>query len=574
MGEALSGDVRLLLVVGDAGIGKTRFVEEGMRRAAAAGMVSIWGACLPLAEKLPLLPVAEALGVLAKLDDGRVLSAGLEMTAPYVEVEVGRLVPQLESAGAGRSGRGAQWQRERLFSGVAELLAVVARRSELGVVIEDIHWADSETLDLLTVVAGHEGGVVKLVATCRSDEAPLDPQVSRWLAHVRAGSRVEEIRLPPLSRAEAAGQVAALAGGPVPAQFAGDVYTRAEGNPFFTEQLVAAALADSAAGGLIGPAGLPARLAELLIARAGRCGGDARVVLDAMAVAGRPLTEDLLGCITGLGHDAVRGAVRELAAARLLAETTADGEHQPRHALLAEAVATALLPAERVELHERAALALSGTGDQALAAEAAGHWQAADRPAEELPARVAAAQAAERVFGYAEAARHWQRAIELGEVLPGAAEAAGIDLPRMFVRATDALQMSGAGQRAGELAEEAYRRYAGHHDPGTAAVIHARAAYFRAIEAPDTGLPLMTEALRLFAQTPPSADHAEALLDYAVIFMFHAAGQQQARTIALRKALEIAEAADAAVMIPQILSALSHHAFVDGRAEEGLALLR
>ena len=81
-------------------------------------------------------------------------------------------------------------------------------------------------------------------------------------------------------------------------------------------------------------------------------------------------------------------------------------------------MAAGLLPGERAVLHERTARALEAAGDEALAAEAAGHWQAAGRPAEELPARVAAAGAAERVFGYAEAAAHWQRAIELCQARP------------------------------------------------------------------------------------------------------------------------------------------------------------
>jgi hypothetical protein len=320
------------------------------------------------------------------------------------------------------------------------------------------------------------------------------------------------------------------------------------------------------------PAGLPARLAELLVARAGRCGESGRVVLAGLAVAGRPLPEDLASEVTGLEPAEVRRGLRELAAARLLAEGTPGGGHRPRHALLAEAVAAALLPAERVELHERTARALRGTGDQALAAEAAGHWQAAGRPAEELPARVAAAEAAERVFGYAEAARHWQRAVELGQALPGAAEAAGIGLPRMFVRAIDALQASGGGERAGELAEEAYRRYAGHDDPGTAAVICARAAYFRHIEAPDAGLPLMEEALRLFGQAGPSAEHARAWLDYTVISF--AQGRLQPATTALTAALKIAEAAGATAMIPQILALLAADAFIRRRPGEGFAFLR
>ena len=197
-----------------------------------------------------------------------------------------------------------------------------------------------------------------------------------------------------------------------------------------------------AGGGRVGvPAGLPGRLAELLAARAGRCAGDARAVLDALAVAGRPLGEDLLGEITGLEAEVVRRGLRELAAARLLADdTTAAGRTGrgmrcwPRRSL------PGLLPGERAVLHERTARALEAAGGETLAGEAAGHWQAAGRPAEELPARVAAAEAAERVFGYAEAAAHWQRAIELCLAVPDAVGAAGTEVPRLYVRAIDALE--------------------------------------------------------------------------------------------------------------------------------------
>ena len=486
---ALGGDARLVLVVGDAGVGKTRFVAEGMARAAAAGMVVVRGECLPLAGTLPLLPVADALGELARLDGGGLLAAALDAAPGYVREEVGRLLPGMgPGGGTGPAGRDGEWSRERLFAGVAELLAAVAGRSPSGVglVVEDVHWADSETLDFLTfLVRAGRRGPVRVVATCRGDEAPLAAHVAGWLAQVRGDAGTEEIRLGPLSRAEVAGQAAALAGGPVSPQVVDDLYARAEGNPFFTEQLVAAALAGQAGAGsgLRVPAGLPARLAELLAARAGRCAGDARAVLAGLAVAGRSLGEDLLAAVTGLEAGAVRRGLRELAAARLLAEDTSGGGHRPRHALLGEAVAAGLLPGERAVLHERAARALAA-GDRALAAEVAGHWQAAGRPAEELPARVAAAEAAERVFGYAEAAAHWQRAIELGQAEPDAAAAAGIDVPRLSVRAIDAFLRAGDSVRAGLVAEEAYRRFAGHADPATAAVVCHRAAVVRAKDAP------------------------------------------------------------------------------------------
>ena len=493
----------------------------------------------------------------------------------YVREEMGRLLPGMDpDGGTDPGGRDGEWSRPRLFAGVAELLAVVAGRSPSGVglVVEDVHWADGETLDFLTfLVRGGRRGPVRVVATCRGDEAPLAEHVAGWLARVRGDAGTEEIRLGPLSRAEVAGQAAALAGGPVSPQVIEYLYARAEGNAFFTEQLVAAALVGQAGagGGLRVPAGLPARLAELLAARAGRCAGDARAVLAGLAVAGRSLGEDVLAGMTGLDLEAVRRGLRELAAARLLAEDTSGGGHRPRHALLGEAVAGGLLPGERAVLHERAARALAG--DPALAAEVAGHWRAAGRPAEEFPARVAAAQDAERVFGYAQAAVHWQRAIELGLAQPDVA--AGIDIPRLYVRAIDALNHAGDSVRVSLVAEEAYRRFADHSDPATAAVVCHRAAKFRGRTAPAAGLPLMEEALRLYEQAPPSSDHAEALLDYANAFLLYLEERPEASRKATNQAMEIAEAVGATALIPRTLCKIAHGAFLRGQVEEGFAAL-
>jgi len=573
---ALGGDARLVLVVGDAGVGKTQFVAQGMDLAAAAGMVMIQGECLPLAGTLPLLPVGDALRELAEREDGRLLAAALDAAPGYVRAEVGRLLPGLNPDGAPPDGRGGEWSRERLFAGIGELLAVVARlaRSRVGLVVEDVHWADSATLDCLTVLAwAGRRKEVMVAVTCRGDEAPLAPHVAGWLARMRAGAWVQEIRLGPLSRDQAALQVAALAGGPVPAQVADELFARAEGNPFFTEQLVAAALAAGDSGGLLVPGGLPARLAELLTARADRCAGDARAVLTGLSVAGRPLDEDQLGAVTGLEIEAVRRGLRELAGVRLLAEDTPGEGHRPRHALLAEAVAAELLPGERAGLHERTARALAEAADPALAAEVAGHWQAAGHPTEELPARLAAAAAAEQVFGYPEAAAHWRRAIELVQARPGATAAAGIDLPRLYLRASDALDLSGDRGSAGLAAEEAYHHFADHTDQATAAVVRHRAGFFRALDDRAAGLPLFEEALRLFGEAPPSFDHAEALLNYVQLFLLLVEGRVEASVSALNRALDVAEAADATTLIPRILSTIAVGAFMRGQVEEGLTAL-
>ena len=259
-------------------------------------------------------------------------------------------------------------------------------------------------------------------------------------------------------------------------------------------------------------------------------------MLAALAVAGRPLTEDQLAGVAGLDADAVRRGLRELTAARLLAETEPDGGHRARHALLAEAVAAGLLPGERAALHERTARALQATGEEALAAEAAEHWAAAGRVAEELAARVTAAEAAERVFGYAEAAAHWQRAIELGQA-SRRRRAAGIRCPSCTCGPSTRCYVSAAGrgcQRARRGGLPPVRRPPG---PRHQRDHHERAARFRGLAAAYLGggaLPsveLITEALRLFEQAPPSAEHAEALFYYGH-FLF--VGQGQVETASTR----------------------------------------
>jgi hypothetical protein len=112
--HALAGDVRLLLVVGDAGVGKTRFVTESLR-AAGDSAIAVWGNCLPLAEKLPLLPAVQALGELSNREGGRVLAEAFSSVPAYARMEMARLLPGLTPAelggGPGTHSRG--WSADR-----------------------------------------------------------------------------------------------------------------------------------------------------------------------------------------------------------------------------------------------------------------------------------------------------------------------------------------------------------------------------------------------------------------------------------------------------------------------------
>ena len=224
-----------------------------------------------------------------------------------------------------RPGRGMR--RQRLFAGVAELLAGVADRSPSGVglVVEDVHWADGETLDFLTfLVRAGRRGPVRVVVTCRGDEAPLAE--CGGVAVACAGRHGDRGDPAGAAVAGGGGRAGRGAGGRAGVTRVIDyLYARAEGNAFFTEGgLVAAALAGQAGagggGGLRVPAGLPVPAGGA----AGGAGGALR--RGRPGGAGGPggrrpdLGEDLLAAVTGLEAGTVRRGLRGLAAARLLAE--------------------------------------------------------------------------------------------------------------------------------------------------------------------------------------------------------------------------------------------------------------
>src|SRR5262249_49789327 len=157
--------------------------------------------------------------------------------------------------------------------------------------------------------------------------------------------------------------------------------------------------------------------------------------------------------------------------------------------------------------------------------------------------------------------------------VPDPVSLAEMGVPQLYVRASDALDLSGDGIAAGRVAEEAYHRFADHPDRPSAAVICQRAAHFRVLGAPAAGMLLIKQALGLFEQVAPSAAHAEALLDY-VYLVQRTKGWLEGNRAALNRALEIAEAAGAAALIPQILANLAADAFLRGQVEPGLAFLQ
>ena len=262
----------------------------------------------------------------------------------------------------------------------------------------------------------------------------------------RSGSALV-LELGPLEHEELTALLAARADAPLPAALTDAIVARSEGNPFFAEELLAAA--GDASGEL------PRGLRDLLLQRVARL--DRRDAEPACAWPRPPDATSATRCSApsaALPERDVRESLRQAVEHGVLVADQATGSFRFRHALLAEAIYATILPGEREELHARLADELARSG-AASPAELAPHWAAAGRSAEALAASVEAARQAEAVFGLAEALAHLERALALWDAVPDAAELAGLDLAELCAWAAELASQTGAAPRAVELARRA-----------------------------------------------------------------------------------------------------------------------
>ena len=224
----------LLLVTGEAGIGKSRLVDS-----VAYGATDIFvarGACLPLSTQVPLLPITDVLRSIHVVDQGQWIREALSECPPYVSASLGRLLPELGQPADTAPVLDDEWWRQRLFSAVGTTLGTLTRLRPLAVLVEDLHWADSNTLDLLEHLLTAGPGL-PVVGTWRQDDPTVPVPVLDWVARVRRLSGVDELVLHPLTRDGTAEQLALLTGvDPAPASV-DRIYRRSAGQPLFTEQL-------------------------------------------------------------------------------------------------------------------------------------------------------------------------------------------------------------------------------------------------------------------------------------------------------------------------------------------------
>ncbi len=437
------GEPGLLLVTGEAGIGKTRLVDTASEVAASEVFVAA-GTCLPLSTDVPLLPIATLLRATYDADHGQWLKEALTDAAPYVSASLRRLLPELDLIMDAPDEPDDEWSRQRLFTAVGSTLVGLAALRPLAVVIEDLHWADTTTLDLLEHLLTTGPGV-PVVGTWRRDDPTVPAPTREWFARVRRLPVVDELALGPLTRDGTAEQLALLTGEHPDAASVDRIHRRTAGQPLFTEQLVAQAGDDQS---------LPDVLTDLLDRRLDGLDEPAWRIARALGVADRPLSDGLLSEVTTLASAELAAGLHQLADRRLL-QPTGNQDVQLRHPLLAEAIRRRLVRPESVDEHRRLANALAGAADPA-ASEVAEHWQRAGDPAEEIAWRIRAAGAAGQRFAWAQEGEQWLRVLELW---PERGDKVGqVTRAGAYLAAMDALKHGVQFDRAADLCDEAVRQ--------------------------------------------------------------------------------------------------------------------
>lgn len=428
--RARDGAPTALLIDGEAGIGKSRLLREFTGDIATRADIHI-GWCLDLgAARSPYGPLTGILRSLVQtLGDEQVRTA----IGPGVDA-LAMLLPEL-SPNAER----ASTSPERLRDAFAGLIEFAAERSPQVLVVEDLHWADDSTLAILSfLLRAIARGRVMLLLTCRSDDVRRGDAVSRFIGEATRARLLERVSLERLEIDAVREMAEQIHGAPLSDSALGRIHDRAEGVPFFVEEI---------AGCSTGP--IPDGLRDLLLARFDRLGDDARKVVQVASGAERPLPHPLLAELAGLSDGRLDEAVREAARSGIL--VVIDDDYRFRHALLREAVHDDLLPGERSRLHRSYAETLEARlidDGPADAAALAYHWQLAQDDRKALAAATDAMRQAKARFAFASAGRFGELALGLWSRVPDAAEAAGIQRLDMLLALGSILRNAGDGERA------------------------------------------------------------------------------------------------------------------------------
>ena len=447
--HAEQGGAPAIVVEGESGAGKTRLLREFAALAARRGATVLSGRCVDCGEAgPPYWPFVEALRPLLG-DDARVGTG--------------------EPGGRDRAG---------VFERVLDRLTDAARRCALVLLLDDLHWADRSTRDLLGfVLANVAGGPGPLVVAAVRSEAVLPGHpLLPLLAELRRSRRAEFLTLDRLGKDDVAAQLRSILGAAPEPELLDEIWRRSEGNPFFVEELLAAARAAGrltpplAGGHPPSPGGqeLTSTLTPILSARLGALSPDARAAAGAVAAAVGPVPHRILAEVAGSTEPALLAGLRECVDHHVLVADSRAGTYTFRHGLLQEAAYAALLPGEATRLHAAYGRALAAVGvgsdDPADLAAVAWHLYASGDAEKALPAALAAGLAAEAAGGYAEAHEQYERALELAGRLPAEA----LELAFLTAAGTHdgitGTPVEGVGQASSGRAEPAFLTPALTHD--------------------------------------------------------------------------------------------------------------
>ena len=574
LGDAASRQAVVALISGDAGVGKTRLVTEVTRRATAEGFTVLSGHCAELGESVPYLPLADALRNATQAPG----TASRLLDALASRPVLNRLLPEGETPAAA-GGEGMGMARQQMFGAVLGLLGELAAATPVLLVFEDLHWADASTRDLLTFLCRVlRTERVALVGTYRTDDLHRRHPLRPLAAELQRLPSVTPIRLGPLGPAALAEHLTALAGlhhDNLDAAELNSIISRAEGNAYYAEELLAA-VGGGTRGSGAGRA-LPEDLAALLLSRVERLSDAAQRVLRAAAVAGRRADDDLVRAASGLPLPEYEDAIREAVTQQLLVPY-GDG-YSFRHALLREAVEADLLPGERTRLHGVLAGLLADEEQRSsrpgVAAELAHHYLASHDVPGAFAASVRAGAEAEQLGAPSEAHRHYDQALGLWERIPDPEERAGMSRGQLALESARSAAASGDVSRAIHQLRALWRLLDPATDPKLATRAGERLAYY--LFQADTYEPVEEAArvaratIGLLPEEPPTWERARAIATYASALMAVGFRDQEAAEWAER-GRAVARAADSPWVEADALVTLGSVAKREGRDDEAIEL--
>jgi DNA-binding CsgD family transcriptional regulator len=509
---AVAGEPAVVLLAGEAGVGKTRLAEEAAQRAREAGARVLAGGCIELGgEGLPFGPLADALRMLARTSTPDELEAFIGPARS----DLARVLPELDPDAALGTPPLGEGGTARLLEHVLGVVERLAADRPLMLVIEDLHWADRSTLDLVALlVRALRAGPVLVVASFRSDELhrahPLRPLVTGW-ERVRSVHRIELERF---GRADVARQLEAILGAPPDARLVDLVHERSDGNAFLIEEILGAVQNGA------DPDALPLSLRDVLLARVERLSPATQRVLRIVAAGGQSVPDRLLAAAADLGEDELDAALDEAVEHHVLLVDETQHGYRFRHALTRDAIYDDTLPRQRARIHAAYGEALTADpaladGELGLAAALALHWTAAY----DLPRALAACVEAARLaapYAPAEALRHLDRALEIWPQVPDAVQRSGIDVVEALRLAGASAYAAGALDRSLTLFDEALAELEADAEPERRALLmEARAATLLDLGRSDETGRDLEHAAALLAPEAPGEAHAVVLTSLA-----------------------------------------------------------